>query len=126
VETNTNGVVLYNKSWFTTYQYGKQIAFIVDNDDLYIETVSTFLEWRQIILAFSGNIDWSICKLCNTAGLHLINKLLVGGIMSGCNSVWYRIFRGVQKVLLHASFFFYNATNAELDSCCTGLLLEYQ
>jgi hypothetical protein len=61
---NANGVL------FTTNhgsQYGKQIAF-VDNDDLYIRrlTGSTFAEWRQII--HSGNIGGQSVNYATTAG----------------------------------------------------------
>jgi hypothetical protein len=76
---NANGVITFTTNHGS--QYGKQIAF-VDNDDLYIRrlTGSTFAEWRQII--HSGNIGGQSVQL--QQGFATDPKLpLAGGIMSG-------------------------------------------
>jgi hypothetical protein len=79
---NANGVITFTTNHGS--QYGKQIAF-VDNDDLYIRrlTGSTFAEWRQII--HSGNIGGQSVNYATTAGFATDpTKLpLAGGIMSG-------------------------------------------
>jgi hypothetical protein len=77
---NANGVITFTTNHGS--QYGKQIAF-VDNDDLYIRrlTGSTFAEWRQII--HSGNIGGQSVNYATTAGFATDPTKLPGGTVTG-------------------------------------------